>query len=123
MEVHLHRYSRLHSCSLFIAIDLETSSELLHPFAHPADSNSASSVSRLHQRLARTTLPSIAHRQLEPAPFAVQRNLCNGTSRMAEHVRQPFLHNAEDRNLHLVATPSKIWTHIQHHANPAALCE
>src|SRR3981189_2538427 len=108
MEVHLHRYSRLHGCSLFIAIDLETSSKLLHPFAHPADSNSALSVPRLNQRLARVTLPSLAPRQPEPAPFPVQRNLCHWTSRMSQHIRQPFLHNAEDRNLHLVATPPKI---------------
>jgi acyl-CoA synthetase (AMP-forming)/AMP-acid ligase II len=40
---------------------------------------------------------------------------------VAQHIRQPFLHNAEDCNLNLVATPAQIGIHVQRHANPAAL--
>ncbi len=40
----------------------------------------------------------------------MQRNLCHRTSGVAQHIRQPFLHNAEDRNLDLIATPAEIRT-------------
>src|ERR1700730_17168219 len=50
MEVHLHRYSRFHGCSLFIAIDPETSPKLFHPLTHPADANTVPSVSCLHSQ-------------------------------------------------------------------------
>src|SRR6202022_322010 len=121
MEVHLHRYSRFHGCSLFIAIDPETSPKLFHPLTHPADANTVPSVSRLHQRLASMPLTLVAYCQLEPTCFAMKRNLCHRTSGVAQHIRQPFLHNAENTNLHLIATPAEIRTHIQRHANPAAL--
>src|SRR5260370_39418062 len=121
MEVLLHRYSRFHGCSVFIAIDPETSPKLFHLFTHPVDAKIVPSVSRLHQCLTCMTLTTVAHRQLEPARFAMQQNLCYRTPRVAQHIREPFLHNAEDCNLPLIATPAEIRTDIQRHANPPAL--
>src|SRR5882724_6935662 len=102
MEIHLHRYRRPHGCSLFIAIDSQTAPKLFHPLTHSADANTVSSVACLHHHLARMPLAPVAHRQLEPVRFSMQRNLCHWTSRVAQHIRESFLHDAEDCNLYLV---------------------
>src|SRR5208282_2972651 len=114
-----------HSGSRLARFDLQSPSQLRHPFAHANDSDAESSA-RFVELLARSlgnAAPLIAYLQHDPGRLSVQANASRAAAGMPLNVGQAFLDDPEEGRLSFLGQPAKSGRNSHLHPDAAPLAE